>query len=233
MTLQGVRVGLVAFVALSCGVAANLLLFQRPVARTLADKTAIEFGLKSAGDIRTGSLAAFEAATAAGKPTGDARTAASTSRAADEVEVVRAIQRELQSRGYETGSVDGVPGLVTRASIMAYEYDHGFALTGEASEDLLKRIVLGAAAPEGQKSVPGVAAGRSAHAEQIIRTVQQSLQTLGYAPIKADGRLGEATVRAIREFEADQKLPETGRVSGALVARLARLAGQGRLATPR
>jgi len=32
--------------------------------------------------------------------------------------------------------------------------------------------------------------------------------------------MGEETVRAIREFETDQHLPETGRVSGQLVARM-------------
>ena len=36
-------------------------------------------------------------------------------------------------------------GLATRAAIMAFEHDHGLALTGEASEALLKRILLGAA----------------------------------------------------------------------------------------
>ena len=60
------------------------------------------------------------------------------------IETVRAIQRELKSRGYGPLAGDGVMGLATRAGIMAFEYDHGLGLTGEASEELLKRILLGA-----------------------------------------------------------------------------------------
>ena len=44
-------------------------------------------------------------------------------------ETIRAIQRELQARGYEAGAADGVPRLVTRAAIMAYEHDNGLPLS--------------------------------------------------------------------------------------------------------
>lgn len=148
-------------------------------------------------------------------------------------ETIRAVQRELQARGYEAGTVDGVPGLITRASILAYEYDHGLPMTGEASERLLKQFLLGELQPAATPPATTVATERSPQAEQVIRTVQQSLANAGYAVGKPDGRMGEETVRAIREFETDQGLPETGRVSGQLVARLARLAGQGRLTVTR
>ena len=60
---------------------------------------------------------------------------------------------------------------------MAYEHDHGLALTGEASEALLKRILFGAAAgPE----PAGTAKARSSDAEQVIRAVQKGLVALGY-----------------------------------------------------
>ncbi len=44
------------------------------------------------------------------------------------------------------------------------------------------------------------------------------------------GRMGagEDAIRAIRDFELDQKMPETGRVSGQLVSRLLKLQGQGK-----
>ena len=116
-------------------------------------------------------------------------------------------------------------GLVTRAAILAFEVDHGLALTADASEDLLRIIILGpaeaATAPADRRSKPGP------HADQLIRTVQQSLTVLGFGPIKADGHLGEATVQAISRFEREQGMPPTGRISGQMVARLARLAEQG------
>jgi peptidoglycan hydrolase-like protein with peptidoglycan-binding domain len=134
-------------------------------------------------------------------------------------DTVRAVQRELNTRGYGMVQADGVPGLMTRAAIMAFEHDSKLPLTGEASEALLKRLLLGGSADaqaEGARKV------RSVHAESIIRTVQQSLTTLGYQPGKADGRIGEETERAIREFEMDQGLATSGRVSAGMFARLAK-----------
>ena len=145
-------------------------------------------------------------------------------------ENVRAIQRELTARDYEPGLVDGVPGLVTRAAIMAYEYDHNMPLTGEPSEALLRRIILGASYT-GSRGAAKLPLGVKPHAERVTRTVQQSLLAMGYQPGTADGVVGEDTSRAIREFEMDHGLVPTGRVSGHLVAQLARLAGRGRLAS--
>jgi len=110
-----------------------------------------------------------------------------------DAETVRAIQRELKERGYGPVPFDGAIGLVTRAAIMAFEHDHGMALTGEASERLLKHMVLGAVAPANvsHSSVDRVATVRAA---EVIRFVHQRLAALGYAPGHVDGRLGEETV---------------------------------------
>jgi localization factor PodJL len=60
--------------------------------------------------------------------------------------------------------------------------------------------------------------------------VQRFLAKLGYKPGTATGKMTAETAHAIRAFEADQALPESGRVSGPLIARLGRLAGAGRVA---
>lgn len=116
--------------------------------------------------------------------------------------------------------VDGVPGLLTRAAIMAFEHDNRMALTGEATETLLKRLLLGQSAGKVNASDAGKV--RSDQAEIVLRTVQQSLAALGYQPGKVDGRVGEETERAIREFEMDHGLDPTGRVSAELFSRLAK-----------
>jgi peptidoglycan hydrolase-like protein with peptidoglycan-binding domain len=67
---------------------------------------------------------------------------------------ISAIQRELKSRGYGPIAGDGVMGLSTRAGIMAFEHDHGLGLTGEASEELLKRILLGASPASSLQAQP-------------------------------------------------------------------------------
>jgi Putative peptidoglycan binding domain len=134
-----------------------------------------------------------------------------------DVETVRAIQRELKQRGYGPVAGDGTMSLATRAAIMAFEHDQGLALTAEANDLLLKRLLLGASSAGDAAGARKVA---SAQAEQVVRTVQQALATLGYQPGRTDGRLGESTVSAIRDFEVDKGLVPKGRVSAELVVRL-------------
>ena len=132
-----------------------------------------------------------------------------------DVDVVRAVQRELAHRGYESGPADGLVHAITRAAVMAYEHDHGLPLTGQPSEHLLKTILFGvpadAAKGDGREPQPA--------AQEVIRSVQDSLASLGY-PIKIDGRMGEETARSIRAFEAQHGLTPSGRVSGALLLKL-------------
>ena len=136
-----------------------------------------------------------------------------------DTETVRAIQRELKLHGYGPVPVNGIMGIATRAAIMAFEHDHGMALSAQASERLLKRIVLGDIEPaEVSDSVAD--RGASARAAEVIRSVQQWLAALGYQPGQTDGRLGEETVSAIREFEVDKGMVPRGRISADLVGRL-------------
>lgn len=139
-------------------------------------------------------------------------------------EIIRGVQRELNQRGYEAGQPDGVAGLVTRAAIMAYEHDYGLPVTATPGQDLLSRIVLGSSAPAPQRVTADQKA--SGEAESVTRSVEQQLMALGYTPGKVDGQADEQMARAVREFEVDQKLPESGRISGPLVSRLIRLQGQ-------
>jgi peptidoglycan hydrolase-like protein with peptidoglycan-binding domain len=140
----------------------------------------------------------------------------------DRTDLVRAVQRELKAKGYETGSVDGVPGLVTRGAIMAYEADSALPLTAEPREALLQHLVLGSA--DFGASGAGSAAAPGPEAEAVIRAVQRAFRQLGYLTTLPDGRLNDATRRAIRKFETDRKLKQTGRISGELLAKLASLA---------
>ena len=137
-------------------------------------------------------------------------------------DVIRQVQLKLVALGYEPGSSDGVAGLVTRGAIMAFEHDQGLPLSGDPTELLLRQMQLGPTAKDA--TVRAVRPQRAPHAEQVLRTVQQSLATLGYFAGKVDGRPGDETERAIREYEMDNGLVPTGRVSAPLLNRLARSA---------
>jgi peptidoglycan hydrolase-like protein with peptidoglycan-binding domain len=227
MSMAQVRLGLVVFLLLTMSVGANLMLFQSRAGLATAGPALDPLQAKAAAKQRARQLALevpASSASAAVKPE------ALASGPVEQTDTTRAIQRELQQRGYLSGAHDGVPGLVTRAAIMAYEHDNGLPITAEPSESLLKRIILGSGATPAP--APG-AKGKPGQPEVVIRTVQQSLSAIGYSTGRIDGRLGEETLRAIRDFENDNSLPETGRISAPLVAKLAKLAGSGRLTASR
>ena len=143
---------------------------------------------------------------------------------ANSAEITRGIQRELGARGYEPGQPDGVAGLVTRAAIFAYEYDNGLVLSGKPSESLLSQIILGSSSLSQNAARPGKT--MTSDGEALVRTVKQQLSALGYQAGPAGGALTPEFSRAIREFEADQKLKPSGHISAPMVSRLIRLQGQ-------
>jgi peptidoglycan hydrolase-like protein with peptidoglycan-binding domain len=209
MTSGYARLGLVLFAVLSAGVAANIL--TQPISQAKLHRMAAP-----AAEARR--AAAVEAAqpVAPTKTLKDGRPVEAEGPAASET--TRAIQRELHARGYEPGTQDGVPGLVTRAAILAFEEAHKLPPTAEPSEAVLKAILLGGAAV----ALPAQGGGErnGAGVELVVRAVQQHLATLGYLTRKIDGRTGADTTRAIREFELDQGLEPAGRITGPLMARL-------------
>jgi len=251
MTPRQVRAAVCAFLVLSGGVGVNVTLLQKGSTAKDAARGRFELGgqgsnieesslasasARMSGPIEHGGQAKSEGiATAAPLTAGDAgriTEGASAFAARDEAEVVHALQRELRRRGYDPGTPNGVANLATRAAIMAYQYDHDLPLTSEPSEELLKAIVFETSGGV-REFGSGSSRELSPQAEQIIRTVQQSLLALGYTVGKVDGRHSEDTQRAIRKFEMEQGIQPTGRVSGQLVAHLARVAGKGRLAASR
>lgn len=141
---------------------------------------------------------------------------------------VRAVQTELARRGYEPGAASGAPSLVTRAAVLAYEYDQGLPLTAEPSPEVLAHLRHGTSAPGAAVGLEAGASPPTGHAEAVIRSVQQSLGALGYLAASADGIATDETVRAIREFEMDAGLVPTGRISGPLITRLTKAQARGK-----
>lgn len=144
---------------------------------------------------------------------------------------IRTVQAELARRGYEPGVADGAPGLVTRAAVLAYEHDQGLPLTADPSPEVLAHLRHGTSAPGAAVGLDAGTTPIAGHAEAVIRSVQQSLGALGYLAVSADGIVTDDTVRAIREFEMDAGLVPTGRISGPLVARLAKAQNRGKSET--
>jgi peptidoglycan hydrolase-like protein with peptidoglycan-binding domain len=236
------------FVLLTAGVAFNALYMQaRP---TMASRAVLERPLPRSTAERmrnTSDITQPATRVAARKPdAGTQRTARPdpADSAQEDTETVRAVQRELRQRGYGPLVSDGIMRPVTRAAIMAYEHDHGLPLTGEATDAQLRRILLGGTA--GAEPTPGITTGSApgtapgsatapkvatARAGEVVRTVQELLAKAGYQPGQIDGRLGEDTLRAVREFEAAKGLAPRGRISAEVLLRLTEAAQAGASAT--
>jgi peptidoglycan hydrolase-like protein with peptidoglycan-binding domain len=161
--------------------------------------------------------------------------------------LLRAVQRELAARGFDVGAADGKPNDKTRAAISNYQKSQSLPVTGVASDDLLRHILLGAslqpsvatgsvapadtaakskqAPAEGDKTKQAAAEAKP-KLETTIKSVQQILADLGYAPGPVDGAMGNATTRAIKAFQRDRKIAETGRITPDLTRELKRVTGR-------
>ncbi len=151
------------------------------------------------------------------------------------VELVRDIQTELKARGYNPGAADGRMRGDTKAAISAYEKAEGLPVTGEASDQLLARLLLGqpsksaattgSVAPASSASGPQ-AAKPAAVVDKTVKSVQQVLADLGYNPGLPDGAMGLATKTAIEAFQKDRKLAQDGRITPSLLREIKRVTGK-------
>jgi len=60
----------------------------------------------------------------------------------------------------------------------------------------------------------------------VVKQVQQILADLGYAPGPVDGAMGSATEGAVKAFQHDRKIAETGRISHELLREIKRVTGR-------
>jgi peptidoglycan hydrolase-like protein with peptidoglycan-binding domain len=140
--------------------------------------------------------------------------------------LVRAVQRELGARGYDVGAEDGTLSDQTKAAIETYQRGHSLTVTGAASDELLRHILLGDSPAE--RGATGSLRDVPTAAEQgaDVRAVQQVLADLGYAPGKIDGAYGEATKRAVLAFQRDRNIAQTGKITPDLLVELKRVSGR-------
>jgi peptidoglycan hydrolase-like protein with peptidoglycan-binding domain len=132
----------------------------------------------------------------------------------------RDLQTGLKSLGYYSGDVDGIVGPMTRSAILAYQTANGEAATGRPTNRLLQDIRRSAQqASQENGSVP------LGSDQQTILSLQRVLADLGYGPGPVNGTLSVTTEDAIRRFEADRGMPQTGQVSDIVLRELSSVSG--------
>ncbi len=155
-------------------------------------------------------------------------------------ELVAQVQTALAERDLYDGVVDGVMGPGTATAIRAFEHAQGMAQTGEASEKTLAALMTApmrkaetkAAAPKSaaQPAAQAQAASQPATTGSTspnpkLMAAQRALAKIGYGPVSIDGKMGTETRNAIKSFERDRNLPETGELGPQVVRVLQQMTG--------
>jgi peptidoglycan hydrolase-like protein with peptidoglycan-binding domain len=152
-----------------------------------------------------------------------------------QADLIAAIQRELERRGFYDGPIDGFHGPRTDAAIRDFAQAAGLKAAVEPSEELLQSIVRSPAraAPGVQHTVQAPAPTRGdaigdliAGSSRRVLAVQRALGDFGYGPVRPTGVFGPETRAAVEKFERDRKLPATGQISDQLVRELAAVTGR-------
>jgi tetratricopeptide (TPR) repeat protein len=108
--------------------------------------------------------------------------------------LVREVQFELASRGYEVGDLDGLAGRETRAAVEAWQRDSGSVVDGRIDRPLLAQLERRAFI---RMPFLSMALGRS---PSMIASAQLELGRAGYYRGPVDGVLNPATRIAIRDY---------------------------------
>lgn len=151
-------------------------------------------------------------------------------------ELVEQVQTALAERDLYDGVVDGLMGGATASAIRAFEQAQGLPATGEASEKLLAALLTAplrksepapaARTPTAAPKPPAPAAtGSTAQPDAKLTAVQRALAKIGYGPVTIDGKMGTETRNAIKSFERDRGMPETGEPSPQVLRALQAMTG--------
>lgn len=148
-----------------------------------------------------------------------------TAKTGIDVRLQIALQRELARRGY--GEQLQAPSGLSLA-ILAYEFDNGLPLTGEATETLLKRVLF-----DLNQAPRGVFADRAENNPKLVMETQNALLGLGFFSGTLSGRMDVWTANAIKAFERHRKIEVTGRLMEATLLELISYSGQQLLVSSR
>lgn len=145
--------------------------------------------------------------------------------------IVEAVQRELLAAGYYKGLVDGIAGQRTRQAIETYQRATGLAVDGAPSAELADHIRFTREVAEASLFTGSTTPDSGGEDRARIRRAQAGLAELAYEPGPVDGELTMQTRDAIKRFERDRGLPETGEIGAALLSELEKISGQSEIAT--
>jgi len=145
-------------------------------------------------------------------------------------DIISDIQRELTSRGFYDGVIDGVYGAKTDAAVRDFEQAAGRKASTDPNDALLQDIrrsnIKAAAAGASARPRRNDPIGEIIGPSRQVMAVQRALSDFGYGQIKPSGMFDKDTKAAIEKFERERKMPVTGDISERLVRELAARTGR-------
>jgi peptidoglycan hydrolase-like protein with peptidoglycan-binding domain len=132
---------------------------------------------------------------------------------------LRNVQVALATLGYNVGTPDGVIGPKSRAAIRAFQVDSGLPVSGEPSIALYEKLQAAIVERNGTTTQSAQQAAPTA-TKAMINEAQTELRRRGYAISAITGIADAETIAAVRDYQADARLPVTGDINDALLQQL-------------
>lgn len=123
---------------------------------------------------------------------------------------VREIQRELNSKGYNVGTADGIFGNGTEEGVKSFQKDNRLKVDGIVGKLTWDKLFNDSSAV-GNHPYPGVVLGVGS-AGPNVELVQRFLNRQGYNAGTADGIFGNGTRQAVISFQQDHFITADGLV---------------------
>lgn len=124
---------------------------------------------------------------------------------------VKRAQLELNLNNFDAGRPDGVASPKTVEAVRAYQRSAGLAADGCITQSLVDHL---------QFVLPKTVKPRLSRAKPEVIEAQTLLTRRGYYLGTVDGIEGRMTRAALRRFQKDAGLPETGAIDESLIAEI-------------
>ncbi len=132
------------------------------------------------------------------------------------------VQEALGAKNLYQGDVDGLDGPATRSAIRAYREKYGLKRGKDDQRTVLEHLEFNRQIAAAANTTTGSTGQLT---DKTIKLIQTGLSELGYDPGIVDGKMGEKTKQAIRDFQRDRSLQPTGVATGDLLRELRKVTG--------
>ncbi|MEM8687881.1 MAG: peptidoglycan-binding domain-containing protein [Pseudomonadota bacterium] len=137
--------------------------------------------------------------------------------------MVRKVQEALGAKNIYGGEVDGLNGPATRSAVQTYREKYGLQGGEDGIAAVLEHLEYHRQIAEAAKAA--TTGSTSQLSSKTIGLIQTGLAELGYDPGMVDGKMGEKTKQAIRDFQRDRSMDPTGKPTRELLSELRKVTG--------